>query len=83
MTIEIRYKSSVYNDLKKIKMPSAGRIMDKIEDELGENPDKGIPLKGKFKGLFKYRVGDYRVVYVKGKNHIEILRIGHRRSIYK
>jgi mRNA interferase RelE/StbE len=51
-----------------------------------ENPRSiGAPLKGKLAGLWKYRVGDYRLVC-----HIEdslltivMVSIGHRKFIYK
>ena len=63
-------------------MPEATRIMDKLEKDLGKNPDKGEPLKGKFKGMFKLKVGDYRVIYIKAKDSVLILRIGHRKHVY-
>ena len=79
MPVKIEYKSSVFKDLKKIGLPEAMRIMDKLEKDLSVNPDKGEPLKGKFRGMFKLKVGDYRVLYSKTKERIIILRIGHRK----
>lgn len=64
-------------------MPESTRIMDKLEKDLGKNPDKGEPLKGKFKGMFKLKVGDYRVIYKKAKDSVLILRIGHRKHVYR
>jgi len=64
-------------------MPEAPRIMDKLEKDLARNPNKGEPLKGKFKGMFKLKVGDYRVIYTKAINSILILRIGHRKHVYR
>jgi len=83
LTIEIKYKISVSKDLKKIGMPNSKRIVDKLEKDLKENPDKGMPLKGEFEGLFKLRIGDYRVIYSKIKEGLLILRIGHRKNIYE
>ena len=83
MAVEIEYKESVFKDLKKIGMPNAKRIVKKLEKELKANPDKGIPLKGEFEGLFKLRSGDYRVIYGKTENGILILRIAHRKKAYK
>ena len=83
MPVRIEYKSSVFKDLKKIGMPEATRIMDKLEKDLGKDPDKGEPLKGKFKGMFKLKVGDYRVIYTKAKDSVLILRIGHRKHVYR
>lgn len=38
---------------------------------------------GQFKGLFKYRIGDYHVIYAKTRRGILILRIAHRSKTYK
>ena len=83
MAVEIEYKESVFKDLKKIGMPNSKRIIDKLEKDLKKDPNKGIPLKGEFEGLFKLRTGNYRVIYAKTKTSVIILRIAHRKKIYK
>ncbi|MHA2473281.1 MAG: type II toxin-antitoxin system RelE family toxin [Promethearchaeota archaeon] len=83
MPVNIDYKKSVYRDLKKIGIHESTRVMDRLEKVLSENPDKGEPLKGNYKGMFKLRVGDYRIVYTKTKNGILILRIRHRKHVYR
>lgn len=40
-------------------------------------------LKGEFAGLRKMRAGDYRVVFTISDSDIVVLRIGHRKEIYK
>ena len=80
--MNINYKKSVFSDLKKIGIQESTRIMDKIDNVLSDNPDKGEPLRGKYKGMFKLRVGDYRIVYTKTKNGILILRIRHRKHAF-
>jgi len=41
-------------------------------------------LKGKYKGKFRKRAGDYRIIYVKEESIITIVvvRIAHRREVY-
>jgi len=34
-------------------------------------------------GEYRYRIGDYRVVFDMEGNEIVVLRVGHRREIYK
>ena len=68
--LNIDYKKSVYGDLKKIGIHESTRIMDRLEKVLSENPNKGEPLKGNYKGMFKLRVGNYRIVYTKTKKCI-------------
>ncbi len=82
MVCEVQYKSSVFSDLKNIDKPTAKRILDTIEKKLADDPGKGIPLDGKFKGLFKYRIGSYRVIYSRIGEGILVLRIGHRKKVY-
>ena len=83
MPAEIEYKESVLKDLRKIGMPNSRRIVTKLEKVLGSDPNAGVPLKGEFDGLFKLRIGDYRVIYSKIKNGVLILRIGHRSNVYR
>jgi len=83
LAYNIIYKKSVSRDLKKLSKAEAGRILDRIERELSKKADTYPVLKGKFAGLRKYRVGDYRVIYAILGDDVLILRIGHRRDAYK
>lgn len=83
MTFKIVYKSSVARDLEKIDQSEARRILDEIEKELSQSPDSLPVLKGAFVGLRRFRIGDYRVVYAIMDEEVVILRIGHRKDIYR
>jgi len=83
LAYNVDYKSSVQRDLKKLPKAEARRILTQIEEELSKNADAYPVLKGPFAGLRKYRVGDYRVIYAVLGNEVLILRIGHRKDIYK
>lgn len=83
MVYKIVYKKSVHRDLKKLDKHEASNLLDEIENDLSEHPTSFPVLKGKFSGLRKYRVGDYRVIYVILEADVVILRIGHRREVYK
>ncbi len=41
------------------------------------------PLKRSELGSYRFRIGDYRVVFDIEGSEIVILRVGHRRDIYK
>ena len=74
---------SVSRDLRRIDKDQADRILTKIEEELPSKAE-GFPiLSGKFAGLRKFRVGDYRVIYSIIDNTALILRIRHRRESYR
>jgi len=57
---------------------AADRILEKIEEDLPERAGTFPSLTGKFTGLRKYRVGDYRVIYSIINDTALILRINHR-----
>jgi mRNA interferase RelE/StbE len=81
---KISFKKSVARDLKRLDKTQAKRILDKIESELSFNADQFPELKGKFSGLRKYRIGEYRVIFsLIDCDTVLITRIKHRRDAYK
>lgn len=64
----------------------AQRVLDKLK-WLIQNIEfiSPLPLHGKYSGLFKLKVGDWRVIYEidYGKRVINVHKVGHRREIYK
>lgn len=82
MTAKVLYKASVAKDLKKINLNDKQRIMRQIEGSLGSDLRSGEALHGEFEGLFKLRVGDYRVVYALVGADVLVLRIRHRSQAY-
>ena len=83
MSYKIAFKKSVSRDLKKIDKDQAERILTKIEEDLPEKADSFPSLTGKFAGLRRFRVGDYRVIYTIIEDTALILRISHRRESYR
>ena len=83
MTSKISYKASVRGDLRKLDKSWARKLLAKLEEKVGANPDLGEPLKGEFHGFFKYRIGDYRIIYTKTTEGILVLRIAHRKEAYR
>jgi len=83
LAFNIRYKKSIERDISRLSKKEANRVINKIEEELSERAESFPILKGDFAGLRKLRVGDYRVVFTVIDNNVLVLRIGHRRQIYK
>jgi mRNA interferase RelE/StbE len=83
LAYNIVYKKSVHRDLKKLPEAEANRILDQIERELSKKAESNPLLKGKFAGLRKFRIGDYRVIYALMGNEVLVLRISNRRDVYK
>jgi mRNA interferase RelE/StbE len=83
LVYNIVYKKSVQRDLKKLPKEETGRILHDIEHELARNADTYPALKGQFAGLRKYRIGNYRVIYAIVGDDVLVLRIAHRKEVYK
>ncbi len=83
MSYKIAFKKTVTRDLKKIDKNQADKILQKIEQELPDKADNFPGLTGKFSGLRKFRIGDYRVIYSIVDDTVLILRIRHRREAYR
>jgi len=68
---------------KKLDKFSQERIGKKLEN-LKLNPQLGESLIGNLSGLWKLRIGKYRVIYkiVENKLLILVLDLGHRKNIY-
>ncbi len=83
---KVSYLDSVEDDLRKLDKPIQKRIINKIEQVLAKDP-KGLgkALSGVFSGLWRYRVGDYRIIYKIAEQEILIIiaRIGHRKNVYR
>ena len=59
--------------------------LTKIIDSLSLSPFQGKPLTGNKKGCYSAREGDYRIIYevYPAQSIIHIIRIGHRRDVYR
>lgn len=79
----IEFKKSVARDLRRIGKAQVRTILAKIESELGKTPENHPVLTGKFAGLRKFRVGDYRVIFSILGDSVLILRISHRKEAYR
>ena len=56
-----------------------------LTDVLAKDPFLGKALKADLKGLYSYRMGDYRIIYsiVKHRLVIQIIKVMHRREVYR
>lgn len=82
----VRILKAASRDLERLDKPTGRRIVQRI-NWMAANAD-GIrfeTLTGDFAGLYKLRVGDYRVIYevLWDGETIVIHNVGHRREIYR
>jgi mRNA interferase RelE/StbE len=82
---KVVYLDQVEQDLRKLDKSVIKKILVRIETYLAKDPKElGKPLRGEFQGYWRYRWGDYRVIYKISQREILILvlRISHRKDAY-
>ncbi len=87
MAWEIEFDSAADRDLSKIDSHHKRRILLYLRNKIATDGDPcrfGDPLSRNLKGLWKYRIGNYRVIceIQEKKVVVLVLRIGHRSKIY-
>ncbi len=72
-------------DLKKIDKTWQQKIIQTIETTLTTQPYSGKKLVGNLSDYFRLRVGDYRIIYeiIDDVVTVEVIKIKHRKDIYK
>ena len=89
MVWQIEFLRSAERDLNRLDRPVRRRILSFLHGRLGttDNPRSlGAALRGSEMGeLWRYRVGDWRIVAQIEDNTMRILvvRIDHRRDVYR
>ena len=83
MSFELIYSERARRDILSLDRLAQKRIAKKIV-ALQENPmQKSKKLIDSRLGTYRYRIGDYRVIFDVHGRKVVILRIGHRREIYR
>jgi len=82
---KVIWKEETKKDLTNIDHTTVKQITVKVENYLTQDPlNLGERLFYNWKGFYRYRVGDYRVIYKVKERELEILvvKVGHRREVY-
>jgi mRNA interferase RelE/StbE len=85
-TFRVVLTPEAQSDLRSLDPASQTRILDKLE-WVGDSADllRHQAMRGdEWHGCFKYRVGDYRIIYQMAwpAKRVIVLKIGHRRDVY-
>lgn len=88
MAWTIEYAETAKKQLRKMDKSAARRIVDFMDERVGPIDDPrslGKALKGPLGDLWRYRVGDYRVLcdIQDGVLTVLVLQIGNRREVYR
>jgi mRNA interferase RelE/StbE len=85
---QIEFNDVAKVDLLRLDKPVRNRILDFLNDRVTQHPAPeqiAESLTGEFKGLHRFRVGDYRVVVFIRKDILTllVLFVDHRSTVYK
>lgn len=88
MAWTIDYTQTALNQLRKLDKQSARRILDFLDERVAQRDDPrstGKALTGPLGGLWRYRIGDFRVIceIQDGALRILVVQLGNRREIYR
>lgn len=88
MTWKIEFDTSVEKDLKKLGHTAQKKILKYIKEKIltSENPRLlGKSLSGKLSDIWRYRIGDYRLLAKIEDEHFVVLviHVGHRKDVYR
>lgn len=77
-------EKSVRKHLKKLPMSIHSKVI-KALDVIKNNPLSGEKLHGELKNYYKYRVGDYRIVYKfdSKASTVIVVKVEHRQGVYR
>lgn len=82
---QVSWDEGALDDLRAIDKTMAKKIIHKVENYLTKSPiELGKTLSAEYKGLYRYRYGDYRIVYqlIEKEFTIIVVKVGHRSSVY-
>lgn len=85
MPFTLKYSKNAAKDLQKLDNLVKRRIKEAVKTKLAKDPVAASVKMRDFevKGVRRFRIGSYRVVFDFVGGEIVILRVGHRRKIYK
>lgn len=83
--MEYFFKPSALRDLKKLPKTVQKKIIGKLDFYSRSNKlfDFAEKLQDDALGDFRFRIGDYRVIFDIEAGKVIVLKIGHRKDIYR
>ncbi len=79
----IVYTKTAFNDIKKLDVVVQKRLERKMVTHVKNPLVFAKKLTHSALGSYRWRIGNYRIVFDMDKEKIIVLRVGHRREIYR
>jgi mRNA interferase RelE/StbE len=83
----VEFDRDAAKELRKLSEPARRTILRYLRERIATAADPrrfGKALAGQFAGLWRYRIGDYRLIvsFENDRLVVLVLRLGHRRTVY-
>lgn len=84
MGYQVLYHRDIKKDLKKLDKKVIDLFFCTVKEKILKDPYTGTRLKGRYRDLWKFRIGDFRIIYSIEEDgiRIHILRVRHRSNVY-
>lgn len=84
----VEYADIAGADLLRLNKPERERILKYFRERVSSHPEPkrlAETLTGSLRGLWRFRIGDYRAIcdIQEGKLVVLVLKIGHRGDVYR
>jgi mRNA interferase RelE/StbE len=88
MAWRVEFDRDAARDLRKLDIQAQRRILRYLRERIATDEDPrrfGHPLTHELKGLWRYRIGDFRIVASIEDDRLVVLvvTVGHRREVYR
>ena len=87
MAWRIDFTRNADKAMRKLDRGVAARVLDELEEiaKLEDPRSRGKALTGNLAGIWRYRIGDYRILcdINDGRLVILVVDVAHRREVYK
>jgi mRNA interferase RelE/StbE len=84
MAFEVNFSERAAKEFKKLDKQVQKRIIEKpTEYAATENLSEAKKLVNSALGQWRYRIGDYRIIFDLSGKEIQVLKVAHRSEIYE
>jgi mRNA interferase RelE/StbE len=84
MAFEINFSNQAAKELKKLDKQIQKRIIDKlVQYAKTENLKEAKKLTSPTLGQWRYRIGDYRIIFDLAGKEVQVLKVAHRSEVYE
>jgi mRNA interferase RelE/StbE len=82
--VEVTITDAALEQIARLPLKIQGRVEDIVDRlEKWPNVSGAKPLRGRLKGRFRIRTGDFRIVFVVEGETITIIKVGDRKDVYE